>query len=100
MSEPPDRPHQHAIEEIHGAEDRCAPLRSVDSGIMRYQITLRYGGRHQRYHTYVVEAADARLALEVAAGKMPDEIVTEVDLVELRVAVDPDRRAYLGGETE
>ena len=62
---------------------------------MKYQITVRYGGGHQRYHTYVVEAEDARAALEVAAEQMPAEIGSAADLVELRVAVDPDKRAYL-----
>ena len=62
---------------------------------MRFDITVRYGGRRQRYHTYKVEAADARQALEAAAADLPDEIAPEADLVELRVAVDPDAREYL-----
>lgn len=62
---------------------------------MAYQITVRYGGRRQRYHTFTVEAADVREALAEAARQMPDEIVAEADLVELRVAVDPDARVYL-----
>jgi hypothetical protein len=63
---------------------------------MRFQVTVRYGGRRQRYHTYVVEAGDAREALGTAAENLPAEIATDVDLVELRIAVDPDRRAYVG----
>ena len=63
---------------------------------MKYQVTVRYGARHQRYHTYVVEADDAGVALRVAAEQMPADIRPEADLVELRVAVDPDERAYLG----
>jgi hypothetical protein len=63
---------------------------------MRFQVTVRYGGRRQRYHTYVVEAGDAREALGTAAENLPVEIATDVDLVELRIAVDPDRRAYVG----
>lgn len=62
---------------------------------MAYQITVRYGTRYQRYHTYVVQADDAREALRTAAEEMPDEIVAEADLVELRVAVDPDERGYV-----
>lgn len=65
---------------------------------MHYQITVRYGGRHQRYHTYVVEAEDARAALSVAGGQMPSDIAAEADLVELRIAVDPEKRAYLDDE--
>ena len=63
---------------------------------MEYQITLRYGGSRQRYHTFVVSGSDATDALRRAADEIPAEIATAVDLVELRVAVDPDRREYLG----
>ena len=63
--------------------------------MMRYQITVRHGGGRQRYHTYVVEAADARLALSAASEAMPADIASEADLVELRIAADPEKRAYL-----
>lgn len=63
---------------------------------MRFQVTVRYGVRAQRYHTYAVEAGDARSALEAAASRMPDEVVGEADLVEVRVAVDPEARVYVG----
>ena len=63
---------------------------------MDFQITVRYGGRYQRYHTYQVSAADAREALEAAARAMPPEIAAEADLVEMRVAVDPDQRRFMG----
>lgn len=63
---------------------------------MDFQITVRYGGRYQRYHTYPVSADDARQALEAAARDMPPEIAAEVDLVEMRVAVDPDARKFMG----
>jgi len=62
---------------------------------MPYQITVRYGGRRQRYHTLVVDAEDAVEALRAAADAIPEEIVADVDLVELRAAVDPDQRQYL-----
>jgi hypothetical protein len=65
---------------------------------MRYQVTVRYGGRRQRYHTYAVVATDAGAALEAAAADMPAEIREDADLVELREAVDADARAYLGEE--
>jgi hypothetical protein len=65
---------------------------------MNYQITVRYGGRSQRYHTYQVEAVDAAAALAEAAREMPSEIAPQADLVELRVAVDPEKRSYLGGD--
>jgi hypothetical protein len=62
---------------------------------MIFDITVRYGGRRQRYHTFRVEAEDAREALTAAASGIPDEIAPQADLVELRVAVDPEERAYL-----
>lgn len=62
---------------------------------MHYQITVRYGGRHQRYHTFGVEASDAAQALSAAAAQLPPEIASETDLVELRVAADPEKRTYL-----
>lgn len=62
---------------------------------MYFDVTIRYGSRRQRYHTYRVEASDAREALTAAAKALPDEIAPHADLVELRVAVDPDARTYL-----
>ncbi|HSM59776.1 MAG TPA: hypothetical protein VK849_03220 [Longimicrobiales bacterium] len=63
---------------------------------MHFQITVRYGGGAQRYHTYGVDAPNARDALAEAARRMPEETVESADLVELRVAVDPDARRFLG----
>ena len=63
---------------------------------MLFQITVRYGGRHQRYHTYTVEADDAREAMETGAEEIPEDIASQVDLIELRVAVEPDARPYEG----
>lgn len=80
--------------ELMAPEDRYSAEVSVDSG-MHFDITVRYGDRRQRYHTYRVEGADAREALEAAAAALPDEIAPQTDLVELRVAVDPDERTYL-----
>jgi len=63
---------------------------------MNFRITIRYGGARQRYHTWDVEAGDAREAMERAAREMPDEVAPQADLIEVRVAIDPDARAYLG----
>lgn len=63
-----------------------------------YQVTVRYGRRFQRYHTFKVEAGDAADALRQAADGVPDEVRAEADLVELREAVDPDARGYLDEE--
>ena len=79
-------------------EDRWAHPPRIDCG-MNFQVTVRYGGRYQRYHTFVVDAPDAKAALEAAAGELPPEIVPETDLVELRVAIDPEERAYAGEES-
>lgn len=65
---------------------------------MILQVTARFGQRYQRYHLFTVEAPDAREALRRAAELLPPEILPEVDLVELRVAVDPEGRSYLGEE--
>ena len=62
---------------------------------MKYQVTVRHGAQRQRYHTYAVEAEDAGGALRVAAEQMPTDISLEADLVEVRVAVDPDERSYV-----
>lgn len=56
---------------------------------MRYQITARYG---HRYHLATVEASDAAEALRKGAEALPAELVPHIDLVELRVAVDPEQR--------
>lgn len=56
---------------------------------MRYQITARYG---HRYHLLSVEGEDAAAALRQAADLLPAELIPHIDLVELRVAVDPDHR--------
>lgn len=61
---------------------------------MNFRITVRYGGSRQRYHTFEVSAEDARAALREAADQIPDEIAPQADLVELRVAINPDARNY------
>ena len=63
--------------------------------MMNFQITVRYGGRQQRYHTFTVQADNAKTALESAATQLPLDIAADVDLVELRIAVDPDARSYV-----
>jgi hypothetical protein len=66
---------------------------------MLYQVTVRYGTDRQRYHTLRVEAGDAAAALRAAADEIPDEVAPAVDLVELRIAADPEDRTYLGEES-
>ena len=65
---------------------------------MNFQVTARHGGKYQRYHTYLVDAPDAKAALRAAAAELPDDIAPETDLVEIRVAVDPDKRMYMDAE--
>ena len=66
---------------------------------MLFQVTLRYDDGGQRYHTFTVDATDALQALRDAADQAPGEIAAAVDLVELRIAPDPERRSYLGEES-
>jgi hypothetical protein len=61
---------------------------------MNFQVTARYGRSTQRYHTFQVEAPGAVPALRLAADRIPEEIGPEVDLVELRVAPDPDKERH------
>jgi hypothetical protein len=63
--------------------------------VTTYQITVRYGRRYQRYHTFTVDASDVAAALRDAAERIPADVLPEADLAELRVAVDPDARASL-----
>lgn len=59
---------------------------------MDYQVTIRYGSKSQRYLTLAVTADDVSEALRTAAEEIPEDLVPEVDLVELRVAPDFDKR--------
>jgi len=63
-----------------------------------YRITVRYGERFQRYHTFSVQAPDVAEALRLAAAGVPPEILPVADLVELRVAATPDSREQLTPE--
>ena len=58
-------------------------------------MTARHGEKYQRYHTYLVDVPDAKAALQAAAIQLPDEIALQTDLIEIRVAVDPDKRTYV-----
>jgi len=62
---------------------------------MSFQATARHGGKYQRYHTYLVDAPDAKAALQTAATQLPDEVAPGTDLIEIHVAVDPDKRTYV-----
>ncbi len=62
---------------------------------MNFQVTARYGKKYQRYHTYRVDVPDAKAALQAAAAELPDEIAELTDLIEIRLAVDPDKRTFL-----
>lgn len=67
---------------------------------MSFQVTVRYGSRRQRYHTFQVDAENVVEALRVAAGQIPDEVTAEADLVEVRPVTRPDDRRYLGEDEE
>lgn len=59
---------------------------------MEYQVTVRYGAGSLRYHTMTVSAADVPAALRSAAGMLPAGIVPSIDLVELRLSPDFEKR--------
>lgn len=63
---------------------------------MSFQITVRHGPGGHRYHTLRVDGVDMREALRRAADELPDAVAAHADLVEIRQAVDPEERAYLG----
>lgn len=63
---------------------------------MSFRVTVRYGSGHQRYHTYEVEAEDVVQALRAAADAVPEHVVEEADLVEVRPVVRDEDREYLG----
>ena len=74
------------------AKKRKGPWLSPNpKGLMDYQITVRYGKKSQRYFTVPISADDARSALHQAADTIPEEVIPEVDLVELRHAPDFDK---------
>jgi hypothetical protein len=58
---------------------------------MDYQVTVRYGKKTQRYLTLALSTPDVPSALRLAAEEIPEDLVEEVDLVELREAPDFDR---------
>ena len=58
-------------------------------------MTARHGGKYQLYHAYLVDVPDAKAALQAAAIQLPDEIALQTDLIEIRVAVYPDKRTYV-----
>lgn len=58
---------------------------------MKFQITVRHGRTRKSYLTLEAEAPDGAQALRAVADMIPGEVASEVDLVELRLAPDPDR---------
>jgi hypothetical protein len=67
---------------------------------MHYHLTIRYGIKSQRYHTFSVEAADVPMALRATADQIPADITGEVDLVELRIAPDFEKNLLGQGSPE
>jgi hypothetical protein len=63
---------------------------------MKYRVTVRYDGGGLRYHVETVEASDLRGALEQAARGLPEDVASRADLAEIRPAVDPEDRSYVG----
>ena len=63
-----------------------------------YRATIRYvaSGRH-RYHLEDVDAATLMDAVRLAAERVPAEVSSTADLVEVRVQVDPEGREFVPG---
>jgi hypothetical protein len=59
---------------------------------MKYQVTVRFGEGSQRYHTMTVSAANVPAALRSAADMLPADAVPSIDLVELRLSPDFEKR--------
>jgi len=59
--------------------------------MMDYQVTIRYGKKTQRYLSLAVEAQDAVSALRMAADRIPEDVASEIDIVELREAPDYEK---------
>lgn len=58
---------------------------------MDFQATIRYGRARQRYLTLTVSAPEIASALRQVAEGIPDEVLPDADLVELREAPDFDK---------
>ncbi len=66
--------------------------------MVEYQVTVRFGEGRQRYHIFTVEAEGMVEALRAAAKELPEEVAGSGDLVEIRPAIEPEGRSYLGEE--
>ncbi|NIP58964.1 MAG: hypothetical protein GWM92_11695 [Gemmatimonadetes bacterium] len=64
---------------------------------MDFRVTVRLGDRYG-YRTFRVQGADAAEALRAAADALSSDVAARADLVELRVAADPDEREYVGDD--
>jgi hypothetical protein len=58
----------------------------------RFTVTVRYGTRPVRYHTFELDASDVAAALTAAGREVPDEMRERGDLVELRRAPEAHQR--------
>ncbi len=62
---------------------------------MEFQLTIRHGGKSPRYHMATLPATSLAELLEALPRGIPEDVLGDADLVEIRPAVDPDRREYL-----
>lgn len=62
---------------------------------MEFQVTVRLGDQYD-YRTFRVQGGDVAEALRAAADALSSDVAARADLVELRVAADPDEREYVG----
>lgn len=72
------------------------PKRSAPGRLdMHLRITVRYGRERTRYHTEQLEAEGLREALVRLADVLPDQVLAEGDLIEIRPSPDPEGRDYV-----
>jgi hypothetical protein len=60
----------------------------------QFRVTIRYGGRGQRYHVLDVEAETVVGALRRVVEAFPAEVEPTADLVEVRLLLEPAEREY------
>ena len=62
--------------------------------MVTYRMTLRHGTPARHYHVVDLEAPNIRAALMQAVNALPPDGEATGDLIEIRVHVDPEARAY------
>lgn len=72
-----------------------SPTLQTRHGSMDFQLTIRFGGSRARYHMERRSADSMADLLEGLPEGIPQEVLDDADLMEIRPVVDPDRREYM-----